>query len=74
MRNSDSTRQTGFSEELSQLVKAHLSQGADPADIVSALSLQTEVVSCKDPGSAIDKSLPSDTSQHTLDRPYGDRR
>ena len=73
MTNSDSTRQTGFSKELSQLVKKHISHGADPADIADALSLQAEVASSKAPGPDIDGSPTSDTSleptipEHTYD-------
>lgn len=73
MTNTDSSRQPGFSEELSQLVKKHISQGTDPADIADALSLQAEVASSKAPGPDIDGSPSAETSieptisNHTYD-------
>lgn len=76
MTHSDSSRQVGFSEELSQLVKKHISAGADPADIADALSLQAEVASSKAPGPDIDGSPSANSSQydHTVGTDhYGDR-
>lgn len=64
MENSNSSRQPGFSEELSQLVKKHISNGADPADIADALSLQAEVANTQSRGTAED-----DTTSHSSE-PY----
>lgn len=69
MTTSNSTRQPGFSEELSQLVKKHIRAGADPAVVADALVLQAEVASSKAPGPDIDGS----PSLDDFGPSYGDR-
>ena len=44
MRSARSEQCSGFQEELHQLVHTHLEDGDDPADILDALQIQTEIV------------------------------